>query len=234
MALVIVNPTKRTSTGRPKAKKKGSTMAKKARSAKQRAATARMLAARKRTTRNPARPKRYTAKRRATRNPAPRRRMTARRKVHRNPGLFDKGGLFTEMMTVDGLLMVGAVVTMPTIQELAVQQFAPSLTGYSRIGVKGLVGLALSMAAYSFLNKKVGLIMGAISVGTAAAEGIQTYRAGSAAPAAVAMSGYPGLRNIQARQIPPSAIGMSRGQRAMAGYPGLTGYGVGSEPGVRY
>lgn len=173
MPLVVVNPTP---THKGRRKPKGGNMAKRHRTPAQRAATKRMLAARKH--RNPShspkrRYRRVTAKHR---NPSPIRRATRRRRLHRNPALFSQNGLFGELMSMEGLMMAGVVVAMPTAQEMAVSMIAPESTGYGRVAIKTGVGLAGAFLVDKLVGRKVALIAALIAVGTGVAETIKTYQ----------------------------------------------------------
>lgn len=171
------------------------------------------MATRKRKKGMPAGLKRYWAKVRGAkrhRNPGPvvhrrRRRVhrnpvvsRARRRVHRNPSqMFTTKGIFGELMTAEGLMMVAAVAATPTLTSLAVNQFAPSLTGYSRSAAKAAVGLGIGLGVYQFVNKKAGLVAAVAALGIAAAECYNIYSkgipvAGYATPTwnGVPLSGY--------------------------------------------
>jgi hypothetical protein len=185
MPLIVVNPSpfpkrkakaKRnpSTPARKPAAKKGTTMAKHARSAAQKAATRRMLAANQH--RNPSPRRKATKRRTLRRNPSPMR--YARRR--RNPSSTGGGGsLFSRLLSKEGLMMMGAVVITPTLTELLVGYVMPTSTGYTRIAVKGMAGLALGYAAYKWLNKQVGLTISLVAAGTAGAEAIHQYQAGA-------------------------------------------------------
>ena len=174
MSLIIVNPTKPRTAIKRRVKSKtakptngGKKMAKH-RTAAQKRATRRMLAANraKRHT-NPAR--RY--KRRASRtyaNPAPVR--SYRRRRHHNPSPGTGKGIFGELMSTDGLFMIGAVVATPTVLNMAVNAIMPSSTGYTRTAVKSGIGLGLAWGLYKYLNKKAGVMVGLVTLGSAALE----------------------------------------------------------------
>ena len=186
-------------------------MAKRHRSAAQKAATRRMLAAnRSRKHRNPSPARRTYHKVAHRRNPSP----IHHDRRRRNPSSTGGGGLFKELMSKEGLMQVGVIAGMPTLTELLAGYVAPSSTGYTRVAIKGGLGLAVAWALYQFVNKTVGLTAGLVAAGTAAAEGIHAYQASSTiATAAPATAGYlQGLR------------------------PHMHGYGIGSarqsEPGV--
>jgi hypothetical protein len=204
MSLIVVNPTHR----KPKAKKKAvhkekNPMAKKRRSAAQKAAFSRMLAGRKRH-RNPA-PKR---RRRVTRNPSSRKVYTRRR----NPGT-GAGSLMNELLSKDGLMMIAAVVGTPTLTELAVSYLMPTASGTTRSLVKAGLGLGIGYGVYRFVSKKAGVIVALVSVGSAASDLINSYMNTSSVAASSVVKGYL-----------PSSQGQGMGRMG-----GLRGY---SEPGV--
>ena len=157
-------------------------MAKRHRSAAQKAATKRMLAARKH--RNPS----HHAPRKAKR-----RRAAVR--VHRNPARRRSGGgglganLFGELMSKEGLMMIAGVALTPTLTELAIGYAMPTATGYTRIGVKAALGLAIGYAVHRFVSKKAGLMVALVSAGTGVAEAIKQYQAPTATVKGY-MSGY--------------------------------------------
>lgn len=192
MSLVVVNPrpphpAKKAKTA-PKAKK-GSTMAKKRRSPAQRAATARMLAANGR------------HKTRRRRNPAPihHRRATAHRRIRRNPRVMrhyrrrrnpsTDTGLFSFMVSKNGLMMAAAVATTPTAMALAQEYIAPSATGYYSAAIQGAIGLAAAWLTYKYVSKEVGQMVGLVAVGTAVAQAVQSMEAGTASVAGYSNNG---------------------------------------------
>lgn len=191
MTLVLVNPSPRATAkakrvnrnpARKAAPKGAKPMARRPRSAAQRAATARMLAARRH--RNPAK------RRTLHRNPSPVHHYRRRRNpspVHhfrrRNPEAG--GGLFKELMSKEGLMQIAAVAGLPTLSELIISTVYPSGTGYTRVAVKAALGMGVAYAVYKFVSKKVGMTAGLVVAGTAAAE---LYHAYSATPATT--SGY--------------------------------------------
>ena len=167
MSLIVVNPTHR----KPKAKKKAilkekNPMAKKRRSAAQKAAFSRMLAGRKRH-RNPA-PKR---RRRVTRNPSHSRKVYSRR---RNPS-HGSGSLMNELLSKDGMMMIAAVVGTPTLTELAVSYLMPTASGTTRSLVKAGLGAGIAYGVYRFVSKKAGVIVALVSVGSAVSDLINSY-----------------------------------------------------------
>ena len=184
MSLIVVNPTHR----KPKARKKATPkeknpMAKKRRSAAQKAAFSRMLAGRRRH-KNPAPAKR---RRRVHRNPSSRKVYTRRR----NPST-GAGSLMNELLSKDGLMMIAAVVGTPTLTELAVSYLMPTASGTTRSLVKAGLGAGIAYGVYRFVSKKAGLIVALVSVGSAASDLINSYMNGgtSSVSASNVVSGY--------------------------------------------
>lgn len=141
-------------------------MAKKHRSAAQKAATRRMLAARRH--RNPT----THSKRARRRNPAHSRKVYTRR---RNP--IAASGLMGELLSKEGLMMVAAVVGTPTLTELAVTYVMPTATGTTRSLVKAGLGAAIAWGVYKYVSKKAGVVVGLVSIGSAVSDVINSYMA---------------------------------------------------------
>ena len=158
-------------------------MAKKRRSAAQKAAFSRMLAGRRRH-KNPAPAKR---RRRVHRNPSSRKVYTRRR----NPST-GAGSLMNELLSKDGLMMIAAVVGTPTLTELAVSYLMPSASGTTRSLVKAGLGAGIAYGVYRFVSKKAGLIVALVSVGSAASDLINSYMntGTSSVSASNVVSGY--------------------------------------------
>jgi hypothetical protein len=142
-------------------------MKRKRRSAAQKAATQRMLAANRRkhhVTRNPANPAKrrsYKARRRYH-NPSP---VRHHRRRYRNPGLLSgltgQGSILKELLSLDGALMVGASIAAPMSADWVQQMVMPSATGYTKLAVKAGVILLGAWAIHKFLKKpKVALAYG--------------------------------------------------------------------------
>jgi len=151
-------------------------MAKRHRSAAQKAATRRMLAANRSLHRNPSRKRKVSRRRTVHSNPVSYR----RRRTHRNPSRSGGGGgLLNELMSKDGLMMVAAIVGTPTVLELAVSYVMPNSSGMTRTIVKAGLGVGIAWAVYKYLNRKAGVVVGLASVGVAATELINSYMASS-------------------------------------------------------
>jgi hypothetical protein len=93
--------------------------------------------------------------------------------------MFTSKGIFGELMTAEGLMMVGAVALTPTITTMAVNLIAPTQKDYARSAIKAVIGLGLGFGLYKFVNKKAGLVAAVVSVGTAAAECYSHYSKGT-------------------------------------------------------
>lgn len=214
MPLVIVNPApKRTA---PKAKRKSSTqpaaqaakgtaMAKRHRSAAQKAATRKMLAANRR--RNPSAAPRRAVRRRTFRNPSPVRHL----RRHRNPSTRG-GSLMNELLSKEGLLSIGAIVAMPTLQTLVVGYVMPSATGYTKVALKTGIGLAIGAAVAKFLSRRAGMVAMMVAAGQGVAEGIQQWQAGAVLAAPASQAALSGL--------------MAPGGRLSGYAPSMGGYAV--------
>lgn len=221
-------------------------MAKRRRSAAQKRAFHRMITAnprRKARRRTVANPVRHLRRRRSVRvNPA-RSYRSARR--HRNPS----GGFLGELFDKQGLMLLGAIVATPTIMSEAQSMLFPTSTGYYKAGIQGVVGVGLGWAAYKFLDKQVGVVMAAVGIGTAVAQLVNGYNAGTLANST--LSGYPVARPVVGAFPVRNTLGNSReaGARTLSGYTGagvngratsvMSGYVSGQrltsipEPGVR-
>lgn len=134
----------------------------------QRAATKRMLAARRH--RNPS-PAPRTYRRRRVANPAP---VAYRRRRHRNPS-SGGGGIMGELMSKDGLMMIAAVVGTPTLTELAAQYLMPTASGTTKSLVKAALGFGIGYGVYKFVNKKAGTVVALVAAGHAVTDLINSY-----------------------------------------------------------
>jgi hypothetical protein len=223
MPLVIVNPSttkarrRRTATARKATK--GEPMMKRRRSPAQKRAFAKMIA------RNPKRrrrvvhanPVRHVSRRRTIRrNPAPFR----HRRRHRNPS---GDGFLGNLFDTKGLMLLGAVVATPTIMAEGQSMIAPGATGYFSAGIQGAIGVGLGWVAYKFLDKQVGTMVAAIGVGTAVAQLISGYNAGTLSASKLSGFGFPG--NLPRRPVVGSQLpNQEAGARTLSGY---TGAGIG-------
>ena len=199
-------------------------MAKRRRSAAQKRAFHRMISAnpRRRRRRLVANPVRHVRRRRTIhRNPAPVRRYAGRRR-HRNPS----GGFLSELFDKQGLMLLGAIVATPTIMSEGQSMIFPNATGYYQAGIQGLIGVGLGYGAYKFLDKQVGVVMAAVGIGTAVAQLVNGYNAGTLSTSK--LSGYPNFpaRSPVVGMFPVQNTLGSReaGARTLKGY---TGAGVG-------
>jgi hypothetical protein len=209
MSLVIVNPSpkrkatrkakRKTTTPAPKkAKRKGVTMAKRHRSPAQRRAFAKMIS------HNPHRKRR----RRYASNPAPRRAVRRRRynpaplrhyRRRRNPS-GGGGDMFKELMSADGAIMIAAIAGWPTVGGLVMNQFLPSMTGYTKYATQAGIGVGLGWLIHRFAHKQAGKMVALTALGNGVAQLIQVYQG--------TLQGY---QTLGARVTPG-------GFRTMAGY----------------
>ena len=157
MLLISANPhhftprKRKTATGR-KAAPKGAPMAKRHRSAAQKAATRKMLAAnRRKTHRNPTARKVGKRRRLSThRNPVSYR----RRRTHRNPSLLSGGGILGELLSVKGAVMVAAAFAAPIAASYIQNMVMPTATGYTKAAVKAAIVVAGAFAIEKFLKQR--------------------------------------------------------------------------------
>lgn len=187
MLLISANPhhftkaprkKRKTATGRKATKKGGSAMAKRHRSAAQKAATRRMIAANKsrkrRTHRNPTTHYKATRRRRSThRNPVSYR----RRRTHRNPSLFGGGGILGELISKEGALMVAGAFAAPMVTDYLQEKIMPSATGWTKVAVKAGLVLAGAYAIDRFLKmRKAALAYGVTGAAVVASDAVQIAR----------------------------------------------------------
>jgi len=215
-------------------------MAKRRRSPAQKRAFHRMISANPRRRRRRtvhANPVRHVTRRRTVRrNPV----SYHHRRRHRNPG----NGFLGELFDKSGLMMVGAVMATPVIMSEGQSMIFPLATGYYQAGIQGAIGLGLGWAAYKFVDKQIGAICAAIGIGTALAQLVNGFNAGTLSNSV--LSGYPQAKPVVGMFPVKNTLGNSReaGARTLKGY---TGAGVGgracsvmngyvntiAEPGVR-
>lgn len=182
MLLISANPhhftprKRKTATGR-KAKPKGASMAKRHRSAAQKAATRKMLAAnrRRKTHRNPTAKKATYRRRRAThRNPVAVSRR--RRSIRRNPSMFS-GGILGELISKEGLLMVAGAFAAPMVTDYLQEKLMPTATGYTKLAVKAGLVLAGAWAIDRFLKmRKAAIAYGVTGAAVVASDAVQIAR----------------------------------------------------------
>ncbi len=181
MLLISANPANpkkftgrkpKSSTGRKAPKKGASAMAKKRRSAAQQAATRKLVAMNKR---------RKTHKNPSTRKATSRRRYShaapaKRRRTHRNPSMF-RGGILGEIISKEGLLMVGAAFAAPMVTDYLQEKIMPSATGYTKLAVKAGLVLAGAWAIDKFIkNRKAALAYGVTGAAVVASDAVQIAR----------------------------------------------------------
>ena len=178
MLLISANPytkprKRKTATGR-KPKSKGGSMAKRHRSAAQKAATRKMLAANRarKTHHNPTAKK--ASRRRVRRNPIAVSRR--RRTVRRNPSFFS-GGILGELISKEGLMMVGAAFAAPMVTDYLQEKIMPTATGYTKLAVKAALVLGGAWAIDKFVkNRKAALAYGVTGAAVVAADAVQIAR----------------------------------------------------------
>jgi hypothetical protein len=138
---------------------------------------------------------------------------------HRNPG----GGFLSSLFDKQGLMLLGAVVATPTIMSEGQSMLAPSATGYYQAGIQGAIGVGLGWAAYKFLDRQVGVVMAAVGIGTAVAQLINGYNAGTLSNSV--LNGYPVAPPVVGKfQVRNTLGSREAGARTLSGY---TGAGVG-------
>ena len=141
---------------------------------------------RKRTTK-----RRAVARRRVHRNPSP---VAAkrRRRVHRNPSgfaaRFAGKGVLSELLSMEGAIMVGAGLVAPTAAAWVQAKVMPSATGWTKLGIQAAVilGGAYALDKYGKQRKAAlafaltgvsALVADAINLGRANAAGVSGYMA---------------------------------------------------------
>jgi len=178
MLLISANPhhftkprKRKTATGR-KAVTKGAKMAKSHRSAAQKAATRRMLAANKarKTHRNPT--ARKATRRKTHHNPT-----ASRRRVRRNPSLMGSGGILKDLISKEGLMMVAGAMVAPMVTDYLQEKIMPTATGWTKVAVKAGLVLAGAYAIDKFLKmRKVALAYGVTGAAVVASDAVQIGR----------------------------------------------------------
>jgi len=223
MLLISANPTKAKPKKRkakpatkPRLKKaassKGATMAKRRRTAAQKAATKRMIAANRRgkTVHNP-RKRKYHAvsrKRRTVHNPV---HHVRRRRVHRNPSFAGAKSVLKELLSIEGAMMIGAAMAAPMAADYLQAKIMPTATGWTRIAVKAAIIAAGAYALQRFLKKpKVALAFGVTGAAVLASDSINLYQTatvtGTTAALADAMSSNPALAHAVASGYTPGVL----------------------------
>lgn len=146
-------------------------MAKKHRSAAQKAATRKMLAANRAKHRNPSNP------RRATRKGHYRAVTHHKRRVHRNPSMFGGMGVLSELISKDGLMMVGGAFVAPMAVDFIQEKVWPSATGWTKILFKlALVGAGAYALDRFVKQRKAAIAFGVTGAAVVAADAVRLYR----------------------------------------------------------
>jgi hypothetical protein len=149
----------------------------KRRSAAQKAATAKMIAANKRKHRNPSSAPRKATKRRKTSHNPHHFKVAARRKTRRNPSIFGGGGILGDLISKEGLIMVAAAMVAPMAADYVQQAVMPSATGWTKIAIKVAVIGAGAYALDKFLHqRKAALAFGVTGAAVIASDAIQIAR----------------------------------------------------------
>lgn len=183
MLLISANPAspshftgRKATTGRKA--KKGATVAKKHRSAAQKAATRKMLAANKarKTHRNPTARKATRRRKSAVHTVAARRRRT----VRRNPGFLSgltSGGVLGELISKEGLMMVAGAMAAPMVTDYLQEKIMPTATGWTKIALKAALVLGGAFAIDKFLKMRKAAIAYAVTgAAVVASDAIQIGR----------------------------------------------------------
>ena len=189
--LIFANPSTRPHKATPKTKtrprraasKGAKPMARKSRSAAQKAATRRMLAANRSRKRhhNPA-PRKARSRRRYA-NPAPRTRH--RRRIHRNPSIAGARSFLGELASTQGLIMLAAAAAAPTVVDMATGYIVPVQyqTGYTGLAAKAAIAFGIAYALDRFGKQRkaaIGFAVGA--AGSLIASAVRTYQVASVVP----------------------------------------------------
>ena len=152
-------------------------MAKRHRSAAQKAATRKMLAANKarKTHHNPT-ARKATRRKSAVHTVAARRRRT----VRRNPGFLSgltSGGILGELISKEGLMMVAGAMAAPMVTDYLQEKIMPTATGWTKVAVKGALVLAGAFAIDKFLKmRKAALAYGVTGAAVVVSDAIQIGR----------------------------------------------------------
>lgn len=223
--LFVVNPSPRSGKSRPK--RKGSTMARRARrrsrshvsvftSNPRRRPRARPAARRKVFARNPVRRRRRRAvgaspaRRVYRRNPSRRRARASTRRYRRNPSSMGGVGKLSGLMLPAIFIGLGAVGTEIVTGYLPIP--LAWKTGPMRYVVKGAVGVALGLViAKGFKQKKLGYYFAAGAVAIATHDFVKTWLSGS----------MPAIRGLGMGYVNPGAVARF-GQYAVGRPPGTT------------
>ena len=146
---------------------------KKYRSPAQKAATARMLAANRKTHRNPTKHRKASA-RRSVVVVNPRR----RRSIRRNPGFLSSApNVLKELFSMEGALMIGAAMAAPMAIDYAQEKVYPTATGYTKIAVKvAALGLGSWLIAKFLKKPKVALAFGVTGAAVLASDVVTIAR----------------------------------------------------------
>lgn len=186
--LIFANPStaprkrRKTKTSPKRAARKGAVMAKRRRTAAQRAATARMIAANRRhkTTRNPRKATRRRTTHHTYRNPS-RRRTASKRgfaSLHK--------GILGELMSKDGLMLLGGAALAPVIVNFAAEKILPVeySTGWYGLAAKAALTVAGAYGLEKIGQRKAAVGFAVGGLGGLIYHGVKMFTATRALPAA--------------------------------------------------
>lgn len=171
--IIYANPTTKKA---PRKKRKAST-----RTARRRVTEEAPMATKRRRT---ATKKKATRRRRVAvhRNPtmstrSHHRKTHRRRRVHRNPSFLPKGGVLGEILSKDGLMMIGGAFIAPMAADFIQEKIMPSATGWTKIAVKAAIIGGGAWAIDKFLKqRKAALAFAVTGAAVLASDSINLYR----------------------------------------------------------
>jgi len=121
-----------------------------------------------------------TRRRRVTVHKNPTTRTRTRRRVRRNPSGFSfgpKGGVLGELLSKEGLMMVGGAFVAPMVADFVQEKIMPNATGWMKIAVKAAVVAGGAWAIDKFLKqRKAAIAFGVTGAAVLAADGMRLYR----------------------------------------------------------
>ena len=123
-----------------------------------------------------------TRRRRVTvhKNPTTTTRTRTRRRVRRNPSGFSfgpKGGVLGELLSKEGLMMVGGAFVAPMVADFVQEKIMPNASGWMKIAVKAAVVAGGAWAIDKFLKqRKAAIAFGVTGAAVLAADGMRLYR----------------------------------------------------------
>lgn len=159
----------------------------KRRSAAQRAATARMIAANKsrKRHRNPT-PRKATRSRRRYHNPAPVHHR--RRRRYRNPSLAGARSFLGELASTQGLIMLASAAAAPTVVNMASDAIVPAQysTGWTGLAAKAAIAAAIAYGLDRVVKQRKAAIGFAVGAGgSLIAQGVRLFQVAQVVPPTV-------------------------------------------------